>query len=494
MSNQTPPKVFISYSWDSPEHKQSVLALSDKLRKSGIDCNLDQYELAPPEGWPRWMERQIEQANFVLVICTAIYKRRCKGEEEPGRGNGVRWEGHLTSQDLFNAGALNHRFIPVLLESGKFEDIPKPLQGTTHYFAHNDEGYENLYRHLTNQPANEKPALGKLRPLPPRNPVSNPQPVPSPSPIEPESKLQKFEFKFEIVKLKTDIKRVEVKKGLFKTEYENQVFVHEEFISKHAKGFIEDLGQGVNLEMVKIPGDTFMMGASEKEEGSGDDERPEHQVTVPSFYMGRYLVTQAQWARVAASFPQIKRKLEIRPSHFKGDDHLPVESISWYDAVEFCQRLSQKIGLDYRLPSEAEWEYACRAGTVTHFHFGDIITTEVANYDGNYTYGNSPEGQYRRKTTPVGSFPPNAFGLYDMHGNLWEWCLDTWHSNYERAPDNGSEWIDNDNQNRRLLRGGSSGNYPENCRSARRGNHNPDHANYYLGFRVVCSGAAARTL
>ncbi|MDB9346869.1 formylglycine-generating enzyme family protein, partial [Nodularia spumigena] len=136
--------------------------------------------------------------------------------------------------------------------------------------------------------------------------------------------------------------------------------------------------------------------------------------------------------------------------------------------------------------------YACRAGTVTHFHFGDIITTEVANYDGNYTYGNSPKGQYRQKTTPVGSFPPNAFGLYDMHGNLWEWCLDTWHSNYEGAPRDGSAWIDNDNQKFQMLRGGSWVNYPRSCRSAYRDGSAPDDRNTYLGFRVVVS--AARTL
>ncbi|AHJ31605.1 hypothetical protein NSP_53170 [Nodularia spumigena CCY9414] len=418
-SNQTPPKVFISYSWDSTEHKQRVLALSDKLCEWGIDSNLDQYELAPFQGWPRWMERQIEQADFVLVICTKIYKLRYEGKEEPGRGNGVRWEGNLICQNFYNKGTLNRKFIPILLESGKFEDIPTPLQGTTHYFAHNDEGYENLYRHLTNQPANEKPDLGKLRRLPRVQ-----HHVTYPTPSKP-------------------------------TQQEDQ-------------GFTEDLGGGVSLEMVKIPGDTFTMGASKKEERSSDDERPEHQVTVPSFYMGRFLVTQPQWARVAASFPQINRKLETRPSHFKGDDNLPVESISWYDAVEFCKRLSQKTGRDYRLPSEAEWEYACRAGTYTPFHFGDIITSEVANYDGNSTYGNSLKGQYRQKTTPVGSFPPNAFGLYDMHGNLWEWCLDTWHSNYKVAPRDGSAWIDNDNQKFRLLRGGSWGSNPRLCRSASR--------------------------
>ncbi|MEA5517076.1 SUMF1/EgtB/PvdO family nonheme iron enzyme [Nodularia sp. UHCC 0506] len=308
-------------------------------------------------------------------------------------------------------------------------------------------------------------------------------PPPPPNISDSQPAVQKFEFKF--AKL-----TITEKKNSSGISYE----IQRNDYPREAQGFTEDLGHDVKLEMVKIPGDTFMMGASEKEEGSSDDERPEHQVTVPSFYMGRYLVTQAQWARVAASFPQIKRKLDTRLSHFQGDGNLPVERISWYDADEFCKRLSQKTGRDYRLPSESEWEYACRAGTVTHFHFGDIITTEVANYDGNYTYGNSPKGQYRQKTRPVGSFPPNAFGLYDMHGNLWEWCLDTWHSNYKDAPDNGAAWIDNDNQSRRLLRGGSWLNNPGGCRSAYRYYVNPDYAYSFIGFRVVCSGAAARTL
>ncbi|WP_414590382.1 SUMF1/EgtB/PvdO family nonheme iron enzyme [Anabaena sp. CCY 9614] len=477
MSDQTPPKVFISYSWDSPEHQKRVLALSDKLREWGIDCNLDRYETSPAEGWPRWMAKQIEQANFVLVICTLTYKRRCEGEEEPGRGNGVRWEGHLTYQDLYNAGTLNRKFIPVLLESGKFEDIPKPLQGTTYYFAHTDEGYENLYRHLTNQPGYQKPRLGKLRPLPHHNSTSNPQPVPPIKPPQPpidsQSELEKFEF------AKLTIGRGD------KIQRQNY--------TGKAEKFVEDLGTGVKLEMVKIPGEIFLMGASQNEEGSGDDERPQHQVKIPSFFMGKYLITQAQWARVAAFFPRVKQELDPRPSSFKGDDNLPVESISWYDAVEFCQRLSQKTRRNYRLPSEAEWEYACRAGTVTHFHFGDIITTEVANYDGNYTYSNSPKGEYRQKTTPVGSFPPNAFGLYDMNGNLWEWCQDTWHSSYEGAPDDGSAWVDNDNQFR-LLRGGSCVSNPDGCRFADRNNSNPDNADDNIGFRVVCSSVAARTL
>lgn len=162
------PKVFISYSWDSAEHRDRVLALSDHLRADGIDCILDQYEVSPPEGWPRWMARQIREADFVLMICTETYKRRVEGEEIPEKGHGVRWEGHLTYQDLYNAGTLNTRFIPVLLESGKFEHIPDPLQGTTYYLAHTKEGYKALSHHITNQPNTPKPQLGKLRRLAPR--------------------------------------------------------------------------------------------------------------------------------------------------------------------------------------------------------------------------------------------------------------------------------------------------------------------------------------
>jgi formylglycine-generating enzyme required for sulfatase activity len=263
--------------------------------------------------------------------------------------------------------------------------------------------------------------------------------------------------------------------------------------------FIEDLGFGVKLEMVEIPGGTFLMGAAENEAEGNDDERPTHQVTVPTFCMGKYAITQEQWEKVAAFFPKINQDLDRRPSYFKGDNHLPVECVSWYDAVEFCDRLSQKTGRNYRLPSEAEWEYACRAGTTTPFHFGETITTEVANYDGNYIYGEAPKGKYREKTTPVGSFPPNYFGLYDMHGNLWEWCLDDWHDNYEGAPIDSSPWFDDmvtersrsnknlsQKQERAVLRGGCWNDIPTVCRSASRSYNYRDFYYVIIGFRVVC--------
>ncbi|BAY30157.1 hypothetical protein NIES2107_20010 [Nostoc carneum NIES-2107] len=255
--------------------------------------------------------------------------------------------------------------------------------------------------------------------------------------------------------------------------------------NQQAKLFKEDLGNNVTLEMVAIPSGKFMMG-SQKGEGE-NNEKPQHQVTVKSFFMDKYPVTQAQWRRVAA-LPKVKRDLKADPSYFEGDNR-PVERVSWYDAVEFCSRLSKYTKKEYRLPSEAEWEYACRAGTTTPFHFGETITTELANYDGNSTYASEPKGKYREQTTEVGIFPPNGFGLYDMHGNVWEWCQDDWHSSYKGAPTDGTAWL-NENDTSAVLRGGSCFDFPSVCRSASR-YYNSWAGRVILnvnnGFRVVCA-------
>ncbi|MBE9058244.1 SUMF1/EgtB/PvdO family nonheme iron enzyme [Sphaerospermopsis sp. LEGE 08334] len=247
-----------------------------------------------------------------------------------------------------------------------------------------------------------------------------------------------------------------------------------------ARYFIEDLGDGVTLEMAAIPGGTFMMGSPENEAGRRDNESPQHQVTVPSFFMGKYPVTQAQYQAITGN----------NPSRSKGSNR-PVEFSNWNNAVAFCEKLSQKIGKTYRLPSEAEWEYACRAGTTTPFHFGETITTDLANYYGYSTYGQEPKGVHRKETTEVGSFGvANNFGLYDMHGNVWESCQDHWHSNYEGAPTDGSLWLDiEENITKTLLRGGSWSNDPDYCRSAFRYIDRPIPFNNF-GFRVVCGGAA----
>ena len=344
---------------------------------------------------------------------------------------------------------------------------------------------------------------------------------------------------------------------------------------KQARYFTEDLGDGVTLDMVYIHGGTFLMGSPD---GKGDKrEHPQHQVTVPPFFMAKYPITQVQWKAVA-NWPKIQRDLDPDCSRFKdtpptppyqggalgvspqppltskppptppykggasetsgsppyqggarggsnrppletgasetsssppyqggarGGSNRPVENVSWYDTVEFCARLLQRTGRPYRLPSEAQWEYACRAGTTTPFYFGETLTSDLANYHVTETYGNEPKGIYRQETTPVGQFPPNAFGLYDLHGNVWEWCADPWHENYQGVPTQGEVWEQqnkNDNRyqvyrvenlvnllndkERRCLRGGSWYNDPDVCRSANRARYNPDVCVNGCGFRV----------
>jgi formylglycine-generating enzyme required for sulfatase activity len=255
-----------------------------------------------------------------------------------------------------------------------------------------------------------------------------------------------------------------------------------------AKGHIEKLGDVVSLEMMQIPGGMFTMGTPENEAKSRDSERPIHRVTVQSFFMGRYPVTQAQWFFVAG-LPQENDELSFRPSRFADDDR-PVERVNWHDAIEFCARLSRYTGREYRLPTESEWEYACRGKTITPFHFGYTIDAEIANYRGISAYGSGRTGIYREETTPVGFFKvANAFGLYDMHGNVWEWCMDHWHDNYQGAPNNASAWIDSkaEEDTPRVLHGGSWYYNPGNCRSASRYRFKADYRDYRVGFRLVHS-------
>ncbi|MGB3508907.1 MAG: formylglycine-generating enzyme family protein [Microcoleaceae cyanobacterium] len=243
-----------------------------------------------------------------------------------------------------------------------------------------------------------------------------------------------------------------------------------------ARQKIEDLGNSIKLEMVYIPGGSFLMGSPENEEGRNKNESPQHQVTLQPFYMSKYPITQNQYQAIMGE----------NPSEFKGGNR-PVGNVNWHNAREFCTKLSLKTGKTYRLPSESQWEYACRARTTTPFYFGETITSELVNYNGNYHYANAPKGRYREQTTDVGSFPPNAFGLYDMHGNVWEWCQDIWHDNYNGAPIDGSAWETGGDSNTRLFRGGSWIIYSWDCRCARRGSDYADYHDNNRGFRIVSS-------
>jgi formylglycine-generating enzyme required for sulfatase activity len=288
------------------------------------------------------------------------------------------------------------------------------------------------------------------------------------------------------------IQRVEPRKPFENEEIQHGKRFQFEIVTVNNKGAIihreqkqascqtEYLGKGVTLEMVSIPSGTFTMGSTEY-----DNEKPTHSVTVQPFFMAKYPVTQAQWKAIMGN----------NPSYFKGENR-PVEQVSWNDAVEFCQRLSEKTGKTYRLPNEAEWEYTCRAGTTTPFYFGETITTDLVNYRGD-SYASGPEGVYRKETTDVGIFPPNAFGLYDMHGNVWEWCADPLHDNYEGAPSDGSIWgkekkgllakwfSNDDNKSLFVLRGGSWGDSAWWTRSSFRNRNSRSDRGTGCGFRPV---------
>lgn len=272
-----------------------------------------------------------------------------------------------------------------------------------------------------------------------------------------------------------------------------------------ARQFVEELSLGVLLEMVEVPGGNFLMGTADEdvekvveeyarywdEEGAKtwvSRQRPAHKVIVSPFFIGKYSVTQEQW-RVVANWPKVEIELNPDPSNFKGSK-LPVEQVSWEDAKEFCARLTRQTGREYRLPSEAEWEYACRAGTASPFAFGETITPEIVNYDGNRPYAKAKKGVYRQATIPVGSLGvANTYGLYDIHGNVWEWCEDTWHKDYEGAPTDGSAWLSGEGSSR-VLRGGSWDNNGNYCRSAVRGYDAPVTRSRNYGFRVVVGARA----
>lgn len=246
---------------------------------------------------------------------------------------------------------------------------------------------------------------------------------------------------------------------------------------KQTKCISLELNPTINLEMTEIPSGEFLMGSSMDEIEFRKNEIPQHKVKVPKFYLGKYPITQIQWLAVMDELPKISKK-------FRGDN-LPVVNVWLEKVLEFCSKLSKWTGKTFRLPSEAEWEYACRAGTETPFAFGKTITTEIVNYDGNQPFANAPKGEIRNGLTPVGHFKfANNFGVYDMHGNIWEWCADIWHPDYKNAPTDGSAWFENGDHSYVVQRGGSWKNPAGHCRSAFRVGDIAHNSDNIVGLRV----------
>ena len=446
-------QIFLAH---ATEDKPAVLALYERLKQAGYKPWLDKKDLIPGQIWRDEIPKAIK-ASQIFLACLSAKSANKQGYIQRELRIALDTLGQMLLGTIF--------FIPMRLEECEIPDLRLAEVGLNlrdlHWLDYwEEDGFEQLERAITYQ--------FKLEPEEPKQLLSV--------------------FNFEIV-------RVNAKGEQIRKE------------SKQSQYFREDLGKGITLEMVAIPGGTFLMGTEDEEierlvkkfnwEGFRR-ERPQHEVTVPPFDLGKYPITQAQWKAIASRTDlKVKQDLDLKPAYFKDrpdSDRRPVEQVNWYDAIEFCARLSKLTVREYRLPSEAEWEYACRAGTTTPFHFGETITGELANYNASNTYADEPNGEYRSETTPVGQFPPNAFGLYDMHGNVREWCADTWHDNYDGAPTDGSVWIENGNDNRSPLRGGSWSYNPTYCRSAIRYDYyfrRVNRINNY-GFRVVCG--AGRTL
>ena len=451
-------QIFLAH---ASEDKPAVLALHERLKQAGYKPWLGKKDLIPGQNWRSVIRKAIADSQLFIA---------CLSQRSIAKQGFVQREFKMALNQYADRPPNSIYLIPLRLDECDIPDLRQEEYGLNlrdlHWLDYwEEDGFEQLERAITYQ--------FKLEPEEPKKPVIVTPPL--------------SVFNFEIVGV--NAKGEQIKKE-----------------SKQSQYFAQDLGNGITLEMVAIPGGTFLMGTEDEEierlvkkfnwEGYRK-ERPQHEVTVPPFFMGKYPITQAQWKAIADRQDlKVEKDLNHNPASSKDrsdSDRRPVEKVNWYDAVEFCARLSKLTGGEYRLPSEAEWEYACCAGTTTPFYFGETITGELANYCASNTYAEQAKVEYLDGTTPVGQFPPNAFGLYDMHGNVWEWCADTFHGNYDGAPTDGSVWVQNGNDNSSPLRGGSWFDNPYYCRSACRLNYlRRDFGYYHVGFRVVCG--AGRTL
>ena len=527
------PRVFLSYSHDSEAHRAWVRLLAGRLRQGGVEVTLDQWDLPYGSDVVRFMDLGIRDADRVLMVCTANYV--AKAEERKG---GAGYEGMIVTGHVARATD-TIKFVPIVRDHAGEPLVPGFL-GQRLWLDFRDDGLfeerlEELLRELHGAPRYPKPPLGRnpfavpeleggakvpqspsATPGPSRGsretagnrqeagaqrgakgsaasavegtsaPVSSPPAAPAPSMTPatgtPPASTPAAAANPPPLVLRpltvTTAARFRVEGNLWSKRW---TFDRQEV---RVQACDVDLGEGESLRMIQIPAGDFLMGSPATEPERSDDEGPQQRVRLAGFLLGQTPVTQAQWGMVAR-WPKLELDLKPDPSRFKWARR-PVEQVSWEQAMEFCRRLSQRTGLSFTLPSEAQWEYACRAGTTTPFHFGATLTPELANYRGTYSYANGPKGAYREQTIDAASLPANAWGLQDMHGNVWEWCLDYWHPGYEGAPVDGSAWVSGGDPDRRLLRGGSWYGFPRRCRSACRGRFRPVYAYNFVGFRVVC--------
>ena len=449
-------QVFISYTRVDREWVDRLQQMMKPLLRAGGQqmALWDGSQIPPGAKWRAAIETALAEAKVALLLVSDAFlaSEFVMNEEVPKLLAAAEAEGVRVLWVSLSPCLVEHTVI------GEYQAV-LPLD---HYLDELDKPQQQRALKTIAERIREALVAPGPEPKPDPDPVVEPEPPPQ-SPPEPPG-LAPHTFRLETARILRVGNTWEVQRQPLQLE-----------------GALEDLGGGVSLPLVRIPAGEFVMGSPDAEQGRSSDEGPQHRVRLREFWMGQTPITQAQWRAVMGT----------NPSEFKDQldsDQRPVERVNWREAMAFCRQLADRTGRDYTLPSEAQWEYACRAGTTSPFAFGGTITPELANYDGNYTYAGSPKGVYCEQTTAVGAFPANAWGLQDMHGNVWEWCLDHWHGSYASPPGDGSAWVDSEDKNnaKRLLRGGSWSNDPRHCRSAFRPLIQPDDAYSYVGFRVVC--------
>ena len=417
---EAPPSCFISYSWDNEEHREWVRKLATRLRESGVDAILDQFHCPPGTDLTKFMEMSVRESRFVLIVCTENFARKA----DSGIG-GVGYEKMIVTGEIFSGEVQETKFVPLLRQGEAKESLPSYLKNRLFIDFRDDgefeSGLEELLRHFHGEPLYQPPPIGS-------KPDWTKHQAPTPGQRSPHPQI---------------------------------------------------IQNSIGMTFILMPAGHFVMGSQMSAEKialryGGESalykcEYPSHEVTIKNaFYLQSTAVTQEQWKMVMGD----------NPSFFEGaGEDCPVENVSWDDAQRFIEKLKETEGVsEYRLPTEAEWEYACRAGTTTGFSFGDDARElgEYAWYKDNS----------KNTTHPVGQKKPNRWGLYDMHGNVWEWIEDDWHDGYNGAPNDGRAWIDLPRGSDRVIRGGGWCSDAQNCRSADRYYHEPGNRSNGIGFRL----------
>ena len=435
-------KVFISYAReDYPTAKQ----VYDDLTNNGISCWMDKEDLLIGQNWQAEISCAIENcSHFLSLISSNALSRR----------GFVHKEVKMALDELDKMPNNAVFFLPVRLDDCTPQDERLKYLHWGDLFPNYSHGLDLILRTLkaSQKTTNNKPTI--------------------------KQKSGELKASQKTMNNKPTIKQKPI---------------------KHKPGeWIEPL---TGMEFVWVEGDCFKMGSPKEEEERRANEGPVHEVCIDGFWMARYSVTVGQFKKfINATSYQTEAEKQgwayglglgkqkghcWKKTHFQQDDHHPVINISWNDAIALTKWLSEKGNDQFRLPSEAEWEFACRAGTQTPFYFGETISTDQANYNGNYVYGNGKKGIYRKQTTPVGTFPENAFGLYDMHGNVWEWCADSYSEDAYSKHEKNNPIYDEAGASFRVLRGGSWSDYPWDVRSAVRFRVEPSNCNSNVGARLL---------